>query len=177
MIFILGNKENYDIHKKMFGLELHSKLALGHDYNQISDWAFQLYHDPDLNLDNDLTTTVLKLISMQEGSEFILSAEELESIATEYITNMYPMKITTYEVKKMFSDLIEETECRENISKIANKFLQADENNQLEYEPLKDKEKLWSGLKYLLEVDLRGGDEGYLRSITDVIDFIKKLHL
>jgi hypothetical protein len=163
--------------QKMFGLELRSKLASGYDYNQISDWAFRLYHDPDLDLDKNLTMYVLKLIAMQEGAEFILSDQELELMANENIESKQPMKITTDEVKSMFSDLIEENHSRKNISKLASRFLQANDNDQLEYEPLKDKEKLWSALKYLLEVDMRGGNDEYLRSTSDLIDFAKKLGL
>lgn len=69
----------------MLGLGLRSQLAYESDYNQISDWAFQLYNDPDVDFDDDVSQVIMKLVAMQEGPEFILSKEELELMAQELI--------------------------------------------------------------------------------------------
>lgn len=87
------------------------------------------------------------------------------------------MKITTEELKKIFSDLIEGNNNREYFSQMAKKLLQADDNNKLEYEPLRAKETMWIAIKYLSEVDLKDDNGKHLRSISDLIDFAKHLRL
>ena len=73
--------------KKEFGVELHAQLLLGNDYNEISNWAFQIYINHGLEFEKNLDNFVLKLIAMQEGPEFILSKEELRNLANELINN------------------------------------------------------------------------------------------
>lgn len=71
--------------KKQFGLELHSKLLIKCTYNEISKWAFKIYIDHGSDFENELDFSVLKLIAMEEGPEFILSREELQLLAETLI--------------------------------------------------------------------------------------------
>lgn len=70
----------------MFGLELQSKLELNFDYYQISEWAFERYMDPELSTNEEVSDKILTLVVMQEGPEFVLSKEQLESMAKELIS-------------------------------------------------------------------------------------------
>lgn len=72
--------------KKMFGLELRSKLDLGEDFVQISEWAFKRYNDPDLEFDRELSHELLRLALMQEGPEFFLSLEDLSFLSRQLIS-------------------------------------------------------------------------------------------
>lgn len=71
--------------KKQFGLELKSKLLAGDRWDEISKWAFQIYLDYISEFESGLGHVVLKLVAMEEGSEFLLSEEELRSLANELI--------------------------------------------------------------------------------------------
>lgn len=71
--------------KKEFGLELKAQLLQGDDYRKISKWAFKIYIDQGLEFEKDLDYTVLKLIAMEEGAEFILSKEDLLILSDKLI--------------------------------------------------------------------------------------------
>ena len=71
--------------KKQFGLELKSKILNNYDCNEISKWAFKIYMDHGLELEKDLHPIVLRLMTMEEGPEFILSKEELQLLANTLV--------------------------------------------------------------------------------------------
>lgn len=69
--------------KKQFGSELKREIEGDNDNDEISKWAFNIYTNHGLEFENGLESFVLKLISMEEGPEFFLSKEELNSLADE----------------------------------------------------------------------------------------------
>lgn len=71
--------------KKEFGSELKGKLSEGNNYHDISKWAFKIYTDRGLEFEDGLDDFVLKLVAMEEGPEFVLSKEELKSIADQLL--------------------------------------------------------------------------------------------
>lgn len=71
--------------KKQFGKELKSKLISGKTQTEIAKWAFKIYIDYGLEFQTGLDEHVLKLVSMEEGAEFLLSKEELYSLAEDLI--------------------------------------------------------------------------------------------
>ena len=71
--------------KKQFGSELKTKLLTESTYTEISKWAFKIYTEHGWELENGLDYFVLELIAMEEGPEFILSKEELQSLAETLI--------------------------------------------------------------------------------------------
>lgn len=69
--------------KKQFGLELKEKIVEGSNNQQISKWAFKVYTDHGLNFEDGLDYFVLKLVAMEEGTEFSLSKDDLILLANE----------------------------------------------------------------------------------------------
>lgn len=87
------------------------------------------------------------------------------------------MKISLNEIQKAFSDLIDEKKSREEIALWASKTQEANDNEDLEYDPVLEKKKIWRSITYLMGVDLRDYDGSYLHSIDNFIDFKKKIGL
>jgi len=71
--------------KKEFGLKLKSHILANKDFNEISDWAHDVYLDYGMSFEQNFQYDVLKLVAMQEGPEFILSNEQLLSLADKLI--------------------------------------------------------------------------------------------
>lgn len=71
--------------KKKLGFELKKRILTESSCNEISKWAFKIYTDYGLDFEKGLDYFVLKLIAMEEGPEFFLSAEELKFIAEELL--------------------------------------------------------------------------------------------
>lgn len=71
--------------KNKMAIELRKRLSGEIDCEEIADWAFQMYIEHGLEFDAELDSYFLKLIAMQEGPEFILSKEELETIADQLL--------------------------------------------------------------------------------------------
>lgn len=71
--------------KKQFGLDLKRKIAIVEDPIEISRWAFTIYRDYGLEFENGLDYFVLKIIAMEEGPEFLLSKNDLSTLADKLI--------------------------------------------------------------------------------------------
>ena len=69
--------------KKEFGKELKIKVCNKEDLISIAHWAYSLYLDKDV--EDNLNDIFLALSTMEEGSEFEYSYEELEEIADRLI--------------------------------------------------------------------------------------------
>ncbi len=69
--------------KKRFGSELKAKIVTGSSPEEISKWAYKVYTDHGIDLEDGLDCFVLKLVAMEEGPEFSLSRDELFLLAKE----------------------------------------------------------------------------------------------
>ncbi len=67
--------------KKRLGLELNSRLVAGFSLITISKWALKLYSENELEFEDNVEDTILKLIAMDEGSESIHVREDLQRLA------------------------------------------------------------------------------------------------
>ncbi len=87
------------------------------------------------------------------------------------------MKISLNEIKEILSDLIHERKSREEIASWAQKLITAQDNNNLEYNPSREKKRIWGVISYLTGVDLLDMDGSYFHSLENFIDFIKEMNL
>lgn len=79
--------------------------------------------------------------------------------------------VTLKDVKRMFDDLINGAETRENIAKFSLEARKADDQNLLELES-GNEEKIWKSILYFSGVDLPGDyREEYLESIENIINY------
>lgn len=85
------------------------------------------------------------------------------------------MKISLDEIKKAFDDLILKKKSREEISFWASKRQQAEDMDELEYDPPYEEERIWESISYLIGVDLKDFDGSYLHSIQNFIEFRKEI--
>ncbi|MDN3505825.1 MAG: hypothetical protein P0S96_01180 [Simkaniaceae bacterium] len=75
------------------------------------------------------------------------------------------------EVRDAFDNLINKSRSREEISSWAENLQLAEDNNDLEYYPKMEGDKIWDALDYLNGVDLRDLDGSYLHSQKSFIDY------
>ena len=87
------------------------------------------------------------------------------------------MKVTLDEIKQIFDDLIKERKSREETSDWAILRQDAEDNEDLEYDPPKKEEIIWRAISYLTGVDLLDLEGNYLHSIDNFIDFKKELNI
>jgi hypothetical protein len=87
------------------------------------------------------------------------------------------MKISLEEIKQAFDDLIQEKKAREQIANWAAARQLAKDEEDLEYEPPREEEKIWRSITYLMGVDLKNIDGSYLHSIENFKDFRDKINL
>ncbi len=57
--------------------EVEAELASGYEPIRLAKRAFQIYFEKGRDLDPALDATVMRLVAMEEGSEFELSEEEV----------------------------------------------------------------------------------------------------
>jgi len=79
--------------KRKFGFDLKSKNKENPAISGISAWAFDLYNSPNIEFENGLDRVLFKLIAMEEGPEFCLSPEKIDSLADELIFSEQQKKI------------------------------------------------------------------------------------
>lgn len=87
------------------------------------------------------------------------------------------MQITLYEIKTKFDELINEDIPREAITEWAKKRQEAEDDEQLEYDPPFEENRIWRAITYLMGVDLKDIDGSYLHSIENFNDFRKKMEI
>jgi len=87
------------------------------------------------------------------------------------------MKVFLNEVEHIVDDLIQGTKSREQIAFWASLRLSAHDIDDLEFEPLTEKKRIWRVITYLIGVDLKDLDGGYLHSIENFIEFKEKMNL
>ena len=78
-------------------------------------------------------------------------------------------------LKKTFQDVIDGKKTFEEASAWAYERIQEDEAGKLELDPSEDRSKIFSGLTYLLAVDLLESPGVYFHSIQNVRDEFEKL--
>ncbi len=81
------------------------------------------------------------------------------------------IKLSLNEIKEKFKQLIDGKIPRELIAKWAKERQIAEDNDQLEYMPFEEKNRLWRAILYLMGVDLLDMDGSYLHSISSFIEF------
>jgi len=84
------------------------------------------------------------------------------------------MKVDLLEIEKIFDELIKEKMLPEEASNWARARLFAYDNGDLEYQPARDKNKIFRSIKYLVGVDLKDVDGSYLHSVFNFIEFAKE---
>ncbi|MBF8263648.1 MAG: hypothetical protein HW387_1313 [Parachlamydiales bacterium] len=87
------------------------------------------------------------------------------------------MKVSLDEIRQVFSDLIQEKKSREEIASWALSRQDANDDDNLEFEPIFEKKKIWKAIGYLTGVDLLDFDGSYLHSVENFVEFRKKLSL
>lgn len=85
------------------------------------------------------------------------------------------MILTLDLLKKIFLDVIERKKTFEDASAWAYEKMQAAEVGNLELDPSEDRSKIFSGLAYLLGVDLLESPGVYFYSIQNIRDEFDKL--
>ncbi|MBX9743592.1 MAG: hypothetical protein K2X08_00075 [Chlamydiales bacterium] len=81
------------------------------------------------------------------------------------------MKVLLQEIKKVFDDLAQEKMPREAIAEWAKKRQEAEDDDQLEYDPPNEEDKIWDGIEYLMGVDLKDTDGSYLHTIESFVKY------
>jgi hypothetical protein len=80
--------------RKKFGLELKEKIKNKEDAELIGRWAFHMYYEHMLDIDDDFQDFLTDLGGMSAGPEFTRSYEELDQIANRLIAGenvkLYP---------------------------------------------------------------------------------------
>ena len=79
------------------------------------------------------------------------------------------MELTVLGVKKIFLDVISYQISREDADLWASKMIKYEESGELVYSPPEDEDKVWSGVIYLLGIDLKISRDEYLLSMDDLI--------
>lgn len=71
--------------KKDFGLRLKEQLAIGYDVVRVARWTHQEFLDHCRELEPGLQPAMMKLIAMEEGPEFEMSKQEIQTFANELL--------------------------------------------------------------------------------------------
>jgi len=85
------------------------------------------------------------------------------------------MLLTLDLLKRVFLDVINERKTFEEASAWAHKRIQEHETEKLEIYPFEDRSKIFSGLTYLLGIDLLESPGVYFHSIQNVRDEFDQL--
>lgn len=83
--------------------------------------------------------------------------------------------LTLDSVRKVFLDVIEEKKSFGEASRWASEMIEKDERGLLEFDPKEDISTIFSGLTYLLGVDLEESPGVYFHSIQNVKDEYNEL--
>jgi hypothetical protein len=92
------------------------------------------------------------------------------SMKVTTILGIGEMKITLNEVKNVFKDVIDGKCSREDADRWAYAYIKNEDLGELEFSPLTEREKIWSGLNYLYGIDLKSKPNEYLHSKDDIIN-------
>lgn len=87
------------------------------------------------------------------------------------------MKVSLEEGKKALDELIQEEVSREEIASWASIRQQAEDTDELEYDPSYEEKRIWEVISYLTGVDLKNIDGSYLHSNENFIKFREELNL
>ena len=71
--------------KKDFGLRLKEQLIIGYDVVRIARWAHQEFVDHCRELEPSLQPEMMKVIAMEEGPEFEMSDQDIQTLANELL--------------------------------------------------------------------------------------------
>lgn len=84
-------------------------------------------------------------------------------------------KASLTEIAQILTELIQGKKTREQIAFWATNKQTAHDSDDLEFEPMVDKRKIWRAIKYLMGVDLKDIDGSYLHSSEDFQEFKKEI--
>lgn len=85
------------------------------------------------------------------------------------------MTINVEMVKMITVQLLNKERSREQVAEWAFDLMKADDNNELEYEPMQDEELLWDSIDFLQGVDLKDTPNSYLHNEEDIQGFLQKI--
>lgn len=77
------------------------------------------------------------------------------------------MRVSVADVSQAFEDLLDGRRTREQIAEWASSARRSGDAGKLEYVPAADEERIWSGILYLMGVDLKVGPASYLHNRED----------
>ncbi len=77
------------------------------------------------------------------------------------------MRVSSQDVRDMFSDLLSRNRSREDIAAWASSIRSADDAEGIEYDPPSDGTAIWDALEFLVGVDLKDGPESFLHNCED----------
>lgn len=93
----------------------------------------------------------------------------------EYLREQGNMQISLMEIREKFDQLINENMSRELIAEWAKKRQEAEDNDELEYDPPYEEDRIWRAITYLMGVDLKDIDGSDLHSIENFVEFREKI--
>ena len=85
------------------------------------------------------------------------------------------IKVSRQDIDQIFDHLIQGKESREQVALWASRRMFANDREELEFVPTKDRALIWRAIKYLTGVDLRDLDGSYFHSIENFIDYKEDL--
>ena len=87
------------------------------------------------------------------------------------------MKVSWQEVNQVFDRLIQGEDSREKTAFWASQRMFANDHDNLEFFPPRDKNLIWDAIKYLTGVDLKDLDGSYLHSVENFMEFRESLRI
>lgn len=79
----MGKRLTMTYTSKEFGARLKEQVAVAYDVVKIARWAHHEFLAHCNDLDPGLQSEMMKIIAMEEGPEFELTAQEIHSLADE----------------------------------------------------------------------------------------------
>jgi hypothetical protein len=77
------------------------------------------------------------------------------------------MRVSVEDVSQAFEDLLAGRRTREQVANWASSAQRAEDAGTLEYVPAADEGRIWSGILYLMGVDLKAEPASYLHNRED----------
>lgn len=162
---------------------VYEKLNKPEDRVNAASWATKLLLSDQLsyvpiNEEKRIHNALLFLTSIdtKADDDFLIPYETIVSFIRD--NNLYQdekIYIDLDTIKKLFIDLIDGTQSREEVASRAFTLMTANDNGFLIYKNQEEAEIVWDSILYLLGVDLKVNKNEYLHSIDNFIDYSKEL--
>lgn len=80
-----------------------------------------------------------------------------------------PVTVTLSDISQAFNDLISGSRSREEVASWADALRRLHDDDQLQFEPDKEKCRIWGAILYLMGVDLKNSPTEYLHCTEDFL--------